>query len=122
MKHSLILVFLISHWAIAATRNPFQPPENPCQHPWHNWRYQGVVQQNTVRRALIQTSENQWQRLSQGETLATGGTVLSVTLKTVTLSAASECPAVTLQLSHKEAQHVLATPAHSVAITPRGNR
>ena len=60
------LLACISVLILTGMRNPFLPPEDPCQiAEWSTWRYQGMVSVGERPIGIVHDGQHKWRRVSE---------------------------------------------------------
>lgn len=104
MKNSVAALALLCCLAAdAASRDPFQPPVNNCPYAqWGAWRFHGTVGNASAIKALIESPEGKWLRVSPEQNLSAELQVKDITVDAMVLAIPAECDNGEIRWQRKE--------------------
>ena len=104
--------------AEAAPRDPFQAPVERCpQVQWDKWRYHGMVGGGAAIKAIIETPEGKWLRVSRGQWLTAALQVQTVAVDEIVIATPPACGEGQLHWRLKEKFHDMDVQIHR-AVAP----
>ncbi|MEW5561816.1 HofP DNA utilization family protein [Enterobacter asburiae] len=88
-RHGLIVLLLP---LLLGMRDPFLPAEDRCSSAQITlWHYRGMVSLGEQRTGIVLDASGKWQRLTQGQTLSNGWTVVAVQPDRMDMTAGTDC-------------------------------
>ncbi|WP_312981902.1 HofP DNA utilization family protein [Atlantibacter sp.] len=104
MKNSFAVMSLMCCLAVdAAPRDPFQAPINNCPYAqWETWRFHGAVGNASSIKALIESPEGKWLRVSPGQTLSSELQVKEITAAAIIIAIPAACDKGEIRWQRKE--------------------
>ena len=104
MRNSIATLSLLCCLAAdAAPRDPFQPPVNNCPYAqWETWRFHGAVGNASAIKALIESPEGKWLRVSPNQNLSAELQVKDITTEAMVLAIPAGCDSGEIRWQRKE--------------------
>lgn len=118
MKNSgVTIVLLCSLAAHAQPRDPFLAPVDKCpQSQWDNWRFHGAVSGGSTTRAIVESPQGKWFRVSPGQPLTEELRVQGITADVITIVLPSACGQSEIHWQRKEKFHDKNMQIHRAAV------
>lgn len=88
-RHGIIVLLLP---LLLGMRDPFLPAEDRCSSAQITlWHYRGMVSLGDQRTSIVLDASGKWQRLTQGQTLNNGWTVVAIQPDRMDMTAGTDC-------------------------------